>query len=198
MFAPYPKEVKLKDDRKVTIRPMTREDGPGLLKFFKSLRRQDLLYMRDDITDPDVIQKWVDNLDYDHVFPLLAINEKKQIIADASLHRNTHGWSRHVGQIRVAVHHDYQGAGLGYHMAREIFVIAQSMQIDKVLAEMMDVQVGAVKVFTKLGFHKEHVFKNHVRDHDDKLHGLVVMSVDINEIMTKWEEAVREFEDRGG
>ena len=197
MFINYPKDVSLKDGRKVTIRPMEKEDGDELLKFFKELKPEDKQNMRDDVTDPDVVQKWVDNLDYDFVFPLLAVYEGR-IVADATMHRNTHGWSKHVGQIRLTVHQDFQGAGLGYHMAREIFVIAQSMHIDKVLAEMMSTQTGAMSVFEKLGFKKEHTFKNHVRNLKGQIHDLVVMSVDINELMSKQENAVREYEDKGG
>ena len=198
MLAPYPKEAATKDGKKFIIRPMTREDGPALLTFFRSLREEDRLCMRDDVTNPDIVQKWVDNLDYDHIFPLLAFASNGNVVANASLHRNTHGWSKHVGQIRVSVHHDYQSVGLGYKMAREIFVIAQSMQIDKVMAEMMDIQQGAINVFEKLGFHQEHIFKNHVRDKHGNIHDLVVMSVDISALMAKWEEAVRGSEDRGG
>lgn len=197
MFINYPKDVSLKDGRKVTIRPMEKEDGNELLKFFKELKPEDKQNMRDDVTDPDVVQKWVDNLDYDFVFPLLAVYEGR-IVADATMHRNTHGWSKHVGQIRLTVHQDFQGAGLGYHMAREIFVIAQSMHIDKVLAEMMSTQTGAMSVFEKLGFKTEHTFKNHVRNLKGQIHDLVVMSVDINELMAKQENAVREYEDKGG
>ena len=197
MFINYPKDVKLKDGRVVTIRPMVKDDGNALLKFMQSLKPEDKQNMRDDVTNPAVVQKWIDTLDYDFVFPLLALYEEK-IVADATLHRNTHGWSKHVGQIRVSVGSDFQRVGLGYQMAREIFVIAQSMHIDKVLAEMMDTQTGAINVFDRLGFKKEHTFKNHVRNLKGQLHDLVVMSVDIRELMAKWENAVREYEDKGG
>lgn len=197
MFSNYPKTIHLKDGRKVNVRPMEKGDGEKLLEFFCSLRPEDKMNMRDDVTNPKTIKKWVDNLDYEHIVPMIAWDGDK-IVADASIHRNTTGWSRHVGQIRVSVHHEYQGVGLGYQMAREIFVIAQSMHIDKVLAEMMDVQTGAQNVFKKLGFKMEHKFKNHVRDLEGKLHDLIVMSVDINEIMDKMLQAMRDYEDRGG
>ena len=197
MFSNYPKQVLLKDGQKATIRPMDKNDGDALLEFFRGLRPEDRQNMRDDVTNTKIIQKWVDKLDYEYVVPMLACVGDR-VVADASLHRNTTGWSRHVGQIRVSVHHDFQGVGLGYRMARELFVIAQSMHIDKVLAEMMDVQTEAVKVFDKLGFKKEHTFKNHVRDLDGKLHDLIVMSVDINEIMDKMLQTIRDHEDRGG
>ncbi|NQS98325.1 MAG: GNAT family N-acetyltransferase [candidate division Zixibacteria bacterium] len=197
MFANYPKQVLMKNGQKVTIRPMEKKDGDALLEFFRSLRPEEKQNLRDDVTNPEIIQKWVDKLDYDYVVPMLAF-VGDMIVADASLHRNTTGWSRHVGQIRVSVHHDFQGIGLGYQMARELFVIAQSMHIDKVLAEMMDVQTGAVKVFEKLGFKTEHTFKNHVRDLDGNLHDLIVMSADIIEIMDRMLQAIRDHEDRGG
>lgn len=197
MFSNYPKQVLMKNGQKVTIRPMEKKDGDALLEFFSSLRPEDKQNLRDDVTNPKIIQKWVNKIDYDYVVPMLAFVGDR-IVADASLHRNTTGWSQHVGQIRVSVHHDFQGIGLGYQMARELFVIAQSMHIDKVLAEMMDVQTGAVKVFERLGFKTEHTFKNHVRDLDGNLHDLIVMSADIIEIMDRMLQAIRNHEDRGG
>jgi RimJ/RimL family protein N-acetyltransferase len=197
MFLNYPKEIELKDGRKVTIRPMGKNDNNKLLKFFRELRPQDRLCMRDDVTNPNTVQKWIEALDYDTVVPLLATTGE-DIVADASIHRNTHGWSRHVGRIRVSVHPDFQNTGLGYKMAREIFVIAQSMKIDKVLAEMMDFQKGAIHVFEKLGFKLEHIFKDHVRDQNGVIHNLVVMSVDINRVLSEMESAILDLEDRGG
>lgn len=197
MFACYPRDVALKDGRAVTIRPMTKNDGPALLKFFQELPEEERMFLRDDVVDPALIDKWVNELDYEKVVPLLGFSEGK-LVADASIHRNKERWSSHIGQIRVVVHPDFQGSGLGYWMTREIFVIAHSMKIDRVLAEMMDVQTGAIKVFEKLGFSKEHVFKNHVRDLEGKFHHLVVMSLNIHKLMDTWVQAVRDSEDKGG
>jgi GNAT superfamily N-acetyltransferase len=197
MFRSYPKKVSLKDGRKVVVRQMTKDDGPALLEFFRSLRDEDRLCMRDDVTNPKIIQGWVDNLNYEYVVPLLAFYQDK-LVADASIHRNLQGWTRHVGQIRVSVHPQFQGLGLGFLMAKEIFTIAQSMHIDKVLAEMMDIQTDAVKVFSKLGFRIEHRYKNHVRDLDGKIHDLIVMSADINELMDSLYQTISDSEDKGG
>jgi ribosomal protein S18 acetylase RimI-like enzyme len=82
-------------------------------------------------------------------------------------------------------------------MTREIFVIAQSMEIDKVLAEMMDIQKNAIHVFEKLGFKLEHIFRNHVRDQNGKIHDLLVMSVDINQVLGDLESAILDLEDKG-
>ena len=134
MFSNYPKEIHLKDGRQVTIQPMEKTDGDQLLEYFQSFRPEDKLFMRDDVTNPKVIQKWVDDLDYEYVVPLLAFYEGK-IVGVSSLHRNQHGWDSHVGHIRVSVRPEFQGSRLGYNLSREIFVVAQSMHIDIVIAE---------------------------------------------------------------
>lgn len=197
MFSNFPKEVHLKDGRKVTIQPMEKTDGGQLLEYFQSFRPEDRLFMRDNVTNPKVIQKWVDDLDYEYVVPLLAFHEGI-IVGVASLHRNQHGWDSHVGHIRVSVRPEFQGSRLGYNLSREIFVVAQSMHIDIVIAEMPSIQTGAIKVFEKLGFNKEHVFKNHVKDHEGDLHDLVVMRADIVLIMDNMLQAIRDWEDKGG
>ncbi len=198
MFSNYPKEIELKDGRKVTIHPMERSDSEALKEYFKSLSPQDRLFMRDDVLDPKVVQKWVDNLDYEYVVPLTAVNREGRIVGVASVHRNFHSWDSHVGHIRVSVAPDYQSVGLGYKLAREIFVIAQSMHIDYLIAEMPSSQTGAIKVFEKLGFHKKVTFENHIKDHNGNYHDLVVMRADIMEMMDRMLQAIRDKEDRGG
>ncbi|MBC8277861.1 MAG: GNAT family N-acetyltransferase [FCB group bacterium] len=197
MFSNFPKEIHLKDGRKVTIQPMEKTDGDQLLEYFQSFRPEDRLFMRDNVTDPKVIQKWVEDLDYEYVVPLLAFHEGK-IVGISSLHRNQHGWDSHVGHIRVSVRPEFQGSRLGYNLSREIFVVAQSMHIDIVIAEMPSIQNGAIKIFEKLGFNKEHVFENHVKDHEGNIHDLVVMRADIVLIMDNMLQAIRDWEDKGG
>lgn len=197
MFSNYPKHIKLKDERKVVIRPLEKSDGAAMKAYFDTLRPEDKLFMRDDVSDPKIIQKWIEDLDYVYVVPLGAF-EGDKIIGISSIHRNQNTWDSHVGHIRLSIAPNYQGSGLGYNLAREIFVIAQSMHIDIVIAEMPSVQELAIKIFTKLGFNKEHVFKNHVRDRKGIYHDLVVMRVDIMEVMSDMLEKIREWEDKGG
>jgi len=197
MFSNYPKTVKLKDGRKVVIHPMEKTDGDKLKKYFDTLRPDDKLFMRDDVSNPAVVKKMIDDIDYEYTVPLVAVYED-EIVGVSSIHRNRHSWDSHVGHIRVSAAPKFQGTGLGYNLTREIFVIAQSMHIDIIIAEMPSVQTTAIKVFEKLGFQKAVTFKKHVKDKYGSYLDLVVMRVDVMEIMDNLLQTIREWEDKGG
>jgi RimJ/RimL family protein N-acetyltransferase len=197
MFSNYPKTIKLKDDRQIVIHPMDKSDGEALKAYFQSLRFEDKLYMRDDVSDPKVIQKWIDELDYINIVPLVAVYEGK-IVGVASLHRNSNSWDSHVGHIRVSVTPKFQGSGLGFELTREIFIIAQSMHIDIGIAEMPKEHKSAIHILSKLGFTTEHIFKDHVRDRKGIFHDLVVMRIDIKAVLNDMLDKIREWEDKGG
>ncbi len=191
------REITLKDGSVVKFRLLERGDRDRLFRFFQELRPQDRLNMRDDVTNPAVIQRWFDKLNFENVIPILAIHDGN-IVGDGTLHRDSHGWMRHVGEVRITVHPDYQRLGLGYALAKELFIMAADFGIDKIVATMMDHQDGAIRMFERLGFKEEGRFQRHVRDAKGELHDLVVMIVDLRELMNQMEDTVRELEDRGG
>lgn len=197
MFGNYPKNIKLKNGKTVTIHPMEKTDSDALKLYFQNLRPEDTLFMRDDVSRPEVIDKMIRDLDYEYVVPLIAMYDKR-IVGVSSIHRNRHSWDSHIGHIRVSALPEFQGTGLGYNLAREIFVVAQSMHIDIVIAEMPSIQESAINVFEKLGFHRAATFENHVKDKQGNYHDLVVMRVDVMAIMDKMLQAIREWEDKGG
>ena len=69
----YPKSITLKDGSSVTLRPMVKQDEKALLDFFGSLSKADMLYLRDDVANANVIKNWANNIDYDRVLPILEI-----------------------------------------------------------------------------------------------------------------------------
>jgi RimJ/RimL family protein N-acetyltransferase len=187
MFKEYPKQVKLRDGSKIVLRPVVREDEQALAKFFKGLSAEDRLYLRDDVADPDVIHGWMENLDFDRVLPIVGLDGDK-IIADATLHRATHGWKRHVGEIRMSVAGEYRGKGLARVVAAEIFQHAVSLGLDKLVAEMLAIQKNAQRVFKRLGFEEEALLKDHCMDVNGKKHDLIIMSNDVSTLWEHWAE----------
>jgi len=106
------KSGKLKDGSEVLLRPMVKGDRKAVGEFFGRLTPSVLQYVRNDVTDPKVLDKWFDQLNYDRVFPLLAFKGDK-VVANASLHRVAHGWRKHLGTIRIVVDPEFHGKGLG-------------------------------------------------------------------------------------
>jgi hypothetical protein len=84
------KTGKLKDGTEVILRPMTRNDRDSVGDFFNRLTPSVLQYVRNDVTNPKVLDQWFDQLNYDRVFPLLAFKDKK-VVGNATLHRVGYG-----------------------------------------------------------------------------------------------------------
>ena len=180
----YPKIVRLKDGSKLTLRPMVKEDVQKLLAFFRKLPEEDRLFLKEDVTDEKVIQQWADELDYDKTFPILA-EVGGEIVADATLHTEKRGWTRHIGEVRCVVASEYQRKGLGTILIREMFHRALQKGLHKLRAAMPAKQVGAMKAFQAIGFKKEVVLKEHAVDLKGSKHDLVIMTNLVAELWRK-------------
>ncbi len=180
MAPDYPKEVKIKDGSAVVLRPFERKDRDALFAFFSRLPEADRLFLKDDVTDPATVERWAAELNYERIFPLLAW-KGEEVVADATLHKNLGGWMKHVGTIRIAVARSHQRLGLGSILANELFLHALKSGLEKIVAEMMETQQGAKKVFEKLGFRQEAVFRGHVRDQIGVRHDLLILTKDLED-----------------
>jgi L-amino acid N-acyltransferase YncA len=178
MLAGYPKKVQLHTGTGVTIRPMVKEDAEKLYTFFSRVPREDRLFLRDDVTMREVIDAWARELDYDRVLPLVA-EIGGNIVGDATLHRRKFGWTSHVGKVRLLIDKDYRGKGLGALMIEDLISIAKKAGLELLVAEIMGNQAAALSAFKRLGFEKEAVFYNYVKDQAGEERNLVVMMKDL-------------------
>jgi RimJ/RimL family protein N-acetyltransferase len=183
----FSKTIRLKDDTTMLIRLLSKQDGPALLDFFAALPNDDRLFLKEDVTNREVIERWIDELDYENVLAIIA--EKDSIIhGDATLHFNSHGWQRHMAEIRCVVSRKYQKKGLGTALMRELVSFADQRGVSKISAKMMDIQDSAQRAFQKLGFIKAAELKDFVTDIRGKTHNLVVMVNDVSELWKKMED----------
>jgi len=174
MLTGYPKKVTLQTGTSVTVRPMVKEDAEKLHAFFSRVPREDRLFLREDVSRRDVIDAWARELDYEKILPLLAV-AGDNIVGDATLHRRKFGWTSHVGKVRLVIDKDYRGKGLGTALLQELIDVAKKAGLELLVAEVMGVQAAALATFKGLGFEKDHVLYNHVKDQGGKEHNLVLM-----------------------
>ena len=194
----YPKEVTLRGGQKVTIRLMTAADEGALLEFFRSLPEKDRLFLKEDMTDPQVIHRWAKNLDYNRAIPLLALSGER-IVADAPLLMHAHGWSRHVGEFRLVVSSDFRRLGLGFILSKELFFLALSLKLEKLMAETVEEHVAIVQILKSIGFETEAVLKDHVKDIHGHPHNLLIMTHDVKSVWKRMEDMIRDsFADLSG
>ncbi|MDF1536580.1 MAG: GNAT family N-acetyltransferase [bacterium] len=174
----YPSKVDLKDGTQLTLRAMTKQDDRALMDFFESLTEEDRLYLRNNVSSYRVVREWFENLNYNRVFPLLALVDGR-IVANATLHRKPFGWMRHVGEIRIVVSPEFRKKGLARIMAAEIIANAREAGLEKLTAEMAVSQKDAFEAFHKLGFKDEAKLKGYIRDGKNRGHDLLIMTLDL-------------------
>lgn len=193
----YPKKARLRDGREVTLRPMVESDLEGLVAFFKSLPAEDRLFLKSDVTNREVIEKWVKNIDYNSVLPILATADDA-IVADATLHLNQHGWQRKSGEIRCVVARSYQGSGLGTLLVGELVQHAAARGIERLMSQMTTDQQEAIKVFQRVGFKREAVLRRHVVDVEGNWRDLVIMTNNTSDIWREMEDLLMNLDVRRG
>jgi len=174
MLEEYPKKVTLKDGTVLILRPMTRDDEHDVYMFFSSLSEDTRRYLRNDVTDRKIIAGWMRELNYEKTLPIMAEHEGR-IVAIATLHRQTFGWGRHVGEVRVVLDTDFQGRGLWGLLFDEICAIGAKSGLKKLVARIVTARVDAIKAFEKSGFNSIAILKDYVKDINQNYADIAIM-----------------------
>ena len=181
------KTVVLKDGTEVTIRSLKKEDADKFWAFFKKLPSADRVYLRNDVTDRDVVHRRIRELKQNREKALIAVAGER-IVADGSLELETHGWKKHIGEIRLVVAHPYQRKGLGMLMARELYLLAASEKVEEIVVKMMRPQAGAQKIFKRLGFHEDVRLPHYDKDLKGARQDLIIMRCDLASLWKELED----------
>ncbi len=148
----------LADGTRVLLRPLLAEDKAQLEVFFKSIAPEDRQFMRDDVTDQDVVESWIENLDYRHVLPLMAVVNDR-FVGDATLHFRS-GPSRHVADIRIFLLPEYRRRGLGTLMLKTLIDIARKAGIQFIVALVVADQTRVIEAFRNVGFERKAILED--------------------------------------
>ncbi len=186
----FPKKVKLPDGAQVELRTMTADDRDAVLEFARNLPEEDLLFLRVDITQPEVVDEWVSNIEAGNSSSLVVYDDN-HFIGYATVHRTPARWTRKVGEIRVNVSPDYRARGLGRVLTGEIFDLARELGLKKLMANMTTEQKGAQAAFGRLGFIAEALLSDFVEDNEGTSRDLVIMSYNVDGHSEQVDDRVR-------
>jgi len=193
----FPRVAELKDGSSVEIALARAADGPGLLAFYRSLSDEDRLVLQDDVTTPGWLARFLAKLESGAATSLVA-RADGQICGEATLNRNLHGWSRHVGEIRLNVASDRRGKGLGYALAAGVVKLAIDLGLEKMVAYFVESQVAARKTFERLGFRQEAELARQVADIRGAKRNLLVYANDVSHIWAAMEALVEDYRPHEG
>lgn len=174
----FPRTVKLRSGKEVTLRLMTAADNQSILKFARTLAENDLLYLRTDITDPAVVDAWLEHIQSGNTITILAVVEG-EVVGFASVHREPARWTRRIGELRVNASPAYRGGGLGRALVAEAFELGKALGLAKLCGMLTPEQSGALVAFQRLGFVVEAKFSGYVVDRAGNAHDMLVMCYDL-------------------
>lgn len=178
----YPKQFELNDGTMILLRPMRCDDQDRLRLFFRQLSQGNRRYFKRDAVLDEVIGKWCQQLDYDRVLPVLAIagnGDNERVLADGTLHTESHGRSVHVARIRWVVSDDMLEQGLERILVRELLRQAHKRGIQKVQANLLVKDRQSILLLQRLCFREEAIFTRHAVDLRGSMHDVVVLSREI-------------------
>ena len=170
----YPQKVSLEGGTPITLRPLLKTDEAALREYFGSLPPEDRLCLKEDVTDPKVIENWIYELDYDTVLPLVALHNGN-IVGDATLHFNPIGWTRHQAEVRLTTSTLYRVRGLGTILVQNLIDIATRLGLEQISIEIPPVLDKAFYLFEKMGFKEVANLQGFVKDLEGKESDLVLM-----------------------
>jgi len=159
----FPKNISLDDGTPLTLRPLLKTDEAALLEYFGSLPPEDRLCLKEDVTDPKVIESWIYELDYDNVLPVIALHNGN-IVGDATLHFNSIGWTKHQAEVRLTTSTRYRVRGLGTIMVQNLIDMATQLGLEQISIEIPPVLDKAFYLFEKMGFKEVANLKGFVKD----------------------------------
>ena len=153
------------------IRRIEPADRVALEEFLERIPDADRTFLKEDVADHAVVAAWVRPGDARSI----AIDDGLAVLGYVAV-IPLHGWSSHVGEVRIVVDPARRGQGVGRALARQAVLEALALGLAKMVVEVIADQDGLVGMFRGLGFEPEALLVDHVRDRSGELRDLLVLA----------------------
>lgn len=177
MLEHYPKEIMTKDGVPIVIRPFTKEDREKLQEFFSRIPKEERWFIRDDVADPAVMDKWIQDPDYSRTIPLIAVRQEDgKIVGNVTLYMRLSECVSHVAHLKIVIDPEFRRQRLGTWMLIDVIKLAMDMGLEKLVAEFVGgVDETAMAAAQRLDFSEQGVLRDHLKDPHGRYRDLVIM-----------------------
>ena len=157
------------------IRDLQAADRDAVERFVARVPEGDRTFFKEDVEAPGVLDAWT----RPGTARAVAVEAGKVIgyVAVVPLH----GWSSHVGEVRIIVDPERRGRGIGRALARRAVLEAVELDLRKLVVEVIADQEPTIAMFRSLGFDPEALLIDHVRDRSGTLRDLLVLAQSVDE-----------------
>ena len=160
------------------MRHLQAGDEAALTRFFASVPHEDRIFFKEDLSDPQVIERWITS---DGGRRVVAIGDDGEIAGTVAVVPGL-GSADHVGEIRLVVGPSARGAGLGRALARRVLLEALELELKIIYVEVISQQASLVRMFQSMGFQAEALLPDFVRDGEGKFHDLMLLVHQVDEV----------------
>ena len=159
------------------VRRYTPAGSEAMMRFATSLPREVRNFLKEDASDPVVLDRWAQPSDIDR---FVAIQDDN-VVGYVAIHP-LGGWSSHVSEIRVLVTPEARGSGLGQRLVQTAIAVAVEEGKERLVVEVVADQEGTIGMLQANGFVPEALLTDHVRDRQGQLRDLMVLSCRAREL----------------
>ena len=163
--------ITLRDGTRVLLRPLITEDKQALIELFVPVPYEERQHMRHDINDPELVASWADHIEYDRIFPIVAVVGNR-IVGNGTLHFGQ-GPSRHRAEVRVFLARDFRRRGLGTKLIQALIEQAKKRNIFLLEVQVIRDLVSDVKAMQKAGFEPVCTYEDYYMLPDGELRDIV-------------------------
>lgn len=165
--------LKLRDERRVTLRFLNVEDKDSLHQCFSSMSDEALKWSMAPYT-MDRIQRWIDNIH--NLIPLVAECENK-IVGYAGIYKFPHPRRKGIGDLAIYLHQDFHNVGLGTAMAEKLLKLARREEMHKIELQVVADNTIAIHLYEKFNFKIEGISEDSFFGPDGEYHDMVHMGL---------------------
>jgi L-amino acid N-acyltransferase YncA len=157
------------------IRELDATDRDAIERFVERVPEGDRTFFKEDVEAPEVIEAWA------RPGPARALAVEDGEVVGYVAVVPLHGWSSHVGEVRVIVDPDRRGRGIGRALVRRAVTEAIELDLRRMVVEVVADQEATIAMFRSLGFDPEALLTDHVRDRSGALRDLMILAHSVEE-----------------
>lgn len=152
------------------IRQLEVADRAAVERFVERVPDADRTFFKEDVAAAEVVEAWT----RPGAARAIAV-EGAEVVGYVAV-VPLHGWSSHVGEVRLIVDPGHRGRGIGRALARRAVLEAVALDLRKMVVEVVADQEPTVGMFRSLGFDPEALLTDHVRDRSGSLRDLLILA----------------------
>lgn len=184
--------IRLEDGAEITIRPLLKEDEEKLIEFFQQFDDREVRYLADDVKDTDMVRRWVEELDYTKVLPLIALHNDK-VVASVAMRFDPRKRRSHVAILSILLDRDYKEKGIVLGMCSACDKIANSAGVEKLKIETPTIDLYALERAQLWGYSREATLVKEFKV-GNEYHDIAVFSKNVKKGALRPPEVLEEFD----